>query len=107
MSMPHRLAWLVVIVGLWTTGQRPSLDAQPRPRDELVYAMHVTLSPSWFDPADTPAQMTPYALLYALHDAVMRPLPGVPSGPALAASWRESADGTTYEFTPAPGPDLP
>jgi peptide/nickel transport system substrate-binding protein len=60
--------------------------------------MHVTLSPSWFDPAETPAQITPFGILYAIHDAVVRPLPGERMGPALAESWSESPDGLTYEF---------
>jgi peptide/nickel transport system substrate-binding protein len=64
----------------------------------LVIAMHVTLSPSWFDPAETPAQITPFGILYALHDALVRPLPGEHMGPALAESWSESPDGLTYEF---------
>jgi peptide/nickel transport system substrate-binding protein len=65
--------------------------------------MHVTLSPSWFDPAETPAQITPFGILYALHDAVVRPLPGERMGPALAESWSESPDGLTYEFKLRPG----
>jgi len=65
--------------------------------------MHVTLSPSWFDPAETPAQITPFGILYALHDAVVRPLPGERMGSALAESWSESPDGLTYEFKLRPG----
>jgi peptide/nickel transport system substrate-binding protein len=65
--------------------------------------MHVTLSPSWFDPAEAPAQITPFGILYALHDAVVRPLPGERMGPALAESWSESPDGLTYEFKLRPG----
>jgi peptide/nickel transport system substrate-binding protein len=77
--------------------------AQSRPAGELVYAMHVTLAPAWFDPADTPPQITPFGILYALHDALVRPLPGERMGNALAASWSESADGLTYEFKLRPG----
>ena len=65
--------------------------------------MHVTLAPAWFDPADTPAQITPFGILYALHDALVRPLPGERMGNALAASWSESPDGLTYEFKLRPG----
>lgn len=86
-----------------TLVQWQPLVAQTKPAGELVYAMHVTLSPSWFDPAELPAQITPFGVLYALHDAVVRPLPGVRSGPALAASWSESPDGLIYEFTLRPG----
>jgi peptide/nickel transport system substrate-binding protein len=68
-----------------------------------VYALHVSLSPNWFDPAETPAQITPFGILYALHDAVVRPLPGARMGPALAESWSESPNGLTYEFKLRPG----
>jgi peptide/nickel transport system substrate-binding protein len=64
----------------------------------MVYAYHVTIAPAWFDPAETPAQITPFGILYALHDAVVRPLPGERMAPALAESWTESPDGLTYEF---------
>jgi peptide/nickel transport system substrate-binding protein len=78
-------------------------QAQPKPAGELVFAMHVTIAPAWFDPADTPAQITPFGILYALHDAVVRPLPGERMGNALATSWSESPDGLTYTFTLRPG----
>jgi peptide/nickel transport system substrate-binding protein len=68
----------------------------------LRYALHVTLAPAWFDPAETPAQLLPFAVLYALHDALVRPVPGARLGAALAESWHESADGLTYEFTLRP-----
>jgi peptide/nickel transport system substrate-binding protein len=63
-----------------------------------VMAWHVTVAPSWFDPSTAPPQITPFGLLYALHDALVRPYPGQRMGPSLAESWRESADGKTYEF---------
>ena len=100
--MKHRMALLVGIL-VCTAGLLQSLQAQPKPAGELVYALHVTLSPSWFDPAETPAQITPFGVLYAIHDAVVRPLPGERMGPALAESWSESPDGTTYEFRLRPG----
>src|SRR5438309_10559134 len=37
-------------------------------------------------------------MLYALHDALVRPLPGQKMGNSLAESWTESPDGLTYEF---------
>ena len=69
----------------------------------MVIAFPVTIAPTWFDPAETPAQITPFALLYALHDGLVRPLPGERMGPSLAASWSESPDGLVYTFTLRPG----
>jgi hypothetical protein len=50
--------------------------AQAQPTGEAVWAWHVSLAPAWFDPVDTPAQSTPFGLLYALHDALIRPPAG-------------------------------
>src|SRR5262245_18194346 len=98
MRMKHCMALLLGML-MCTAGLLQNTQAQSHPSGELVYAMHVTLSPSWFDPAETPAQITPFGILYALHDAVVRPLPGERMGPALAESWSESPDGRVYEFT--------
>jgi peptide/nickel transport system substrate-binding protein len=92
----HRITLGLIIMGFvvgWS--QRP----QAQSPEKLVFAYHVTVPPSWFDPAETPAQITPFGILYALHDAVVRPLPGERMAPALAASWTESPDGRVYEFT--------
>jgi peptide/nickel transport system substrate-binding protein len=58
----------------------------------------VTIAPAWFDPSTAPPQITPFGLIYAMHDALVRPYPGFKMGPSLAESWKESADGRTYEF---------
>ena len=61
-------------------------------------AWHVTIAPTWFDPSAAPPQITPFGMLYAIHDALVRPLPGQKMGPSLAESWSESPDGKIYEF---------
>ena len=71
--------------------------AQPA-AGEAVVAWHVTLPPSWFDPSTAPAQITAFGVLYAIHDALLRPLPGQKMGNSLAEAWTESADGRVYEF---------
>ena len=71
---------------------------QGAPAGEVVQAWHVTISPAWLDPSTAPPQITPFGLLYALHDAMVRPLPGQKLGNSLAESWKESADGRVYEF---------
>src|SRR5207244_3323259 len=68
------------------------------PPGEAVMAWHVTIAPSWFDPSTAPPQITPFGMLYAIHDALVRPLPWSKMAPSLAESWKESADGKTYEF---------
>jgi len=68
------------------------------PAGEVVVSFHVTLAPSWFDPSTAPPQITPFGVLYALHDALVRPLPNQKTGASLAESWTESRDGLVYEF---------
>ena len=63
----------------------------------------MTISPSWFDPSTAPPQITPFGMLYAIHDALVRPYPGHKMGPSLAESWQESPDGKTYQFKLRPG----
>src|SRR5204862_1758826 len=37
-------------------------------------------------------------ILYALHDALVKPMPGNAMAPSLAESWSVSKDGLVYEF---------
>ena len=71
---------------------------QPAPAGEAVMAWHVTISPTWFDPSTAPPQITPFGILYAIHDALVKPLPNQKMGASLAESWTESPDGLIYEF---------
>jgi peptide/nickel transport system substrate-binding protein len=91
--MRARLVVLVLAVGL--LGGAPAAAA---PEGDLTWAVHVSLAPTWFDPAETPAVITPFMLLYALHDALVKPMPGQPMAPSLAESWSMSKDGLAYEF---------
>ncbi|MBI2742030.1 MAG: ABC transporter substrate-binding protein [Rhodospirillales bacterium] len=68
-------------------------------RGPLVYAAHISLAPTWFDPAETPGIVTPFMLLYALHDGLVKPMPDNPAEPCLAESYSASADGLSHSFT--------
>src|SRR5437899_6451791 len=72
--------------------------ATAAPEGQLTIAVHVSRAPTWFDPAETPGVITPFLTLYALHDALVKPMPGNPMAPSLAESWTASRDGLTYEF---------
>src|SRR3954470_11225937 len=77
----------------------PSADAQtPAPAGQVTMAATVSIAPTWFDPAETPGVITPFLTLYALHDALVKPMPGNAFAPCLAESWTVSKDGLTYEF---------
>lgn len=89
---------LLLTIAVLTLGWVHSPGAQPRPVGELLMAWHVTIAPAWFDPSTAPPQITPFGMLYALHDALVRPMPGTKMGNSLAESWTESPDGLVYEF---------
>ncbi len=76
----------------------PRLAAAAAPQGQLTYGVHVSLAPTWFDPAETQGIITPFMVLYALHDAMVKPMPGKALAPCLAESWSLSEDGLTYEF---------
>ncbi len=96
MTLNVRLVW-VVAVALVFGAAAPAIGQQA-PAGEMVMAWHVTIAPTWFDPSTAPPQITPFGILYALHDALVRPLPGQKMAPSLAESWTESSDGKVYEF---------
>jgi peptide/nickel transport system substrate-binding protein len=68
------------------------------PEGQITWGVHISLAPTWFDPAETPAMITPFMVMYALHDAMVKPMPGNAQAPSLAESWTASPDGLTYEF---------
>ena len=72
--------------------------ARAAPDGQMTWAIHVSLAPTWFDPAETPGVITPFMVLYALHDALLKPMPGHATAPSLAESWSASRDGLTYDF---------
>src|SRR5262250_138305 len=73
--------------------------APVKPEGEMRWALYVTLAPAWFDPSETAAGfLTPFWILYALHDALVKPMPGNLMAPSLAESWTVSPDQRVYEF---------
>jgi peptide/nickel transport system substrate-binding protein len=76
----------------------PGVARANAPEGQLSWGIHVSLAPTWFDPADTQGIITPYMVLYALHDAMAKDMPGKPQAPSLAESWSTSSDHLTHEF---------
>ena len=46
------------------------------PAGQLTWGVHISLAPTWFYPAETPSLVTPYMLYYAMHDAMVKAMPG-------------------------------
>jgi peptide/nickel transport system substrate-binding protein len=68
------------------------------PEGTITWGVHASLAARWLDPADTEGTIIPFMMLYALHDALLKPMPSGFGTPSLAASWTMSKDGLTYEF---------
>jgi len=83
---------LIVAMSAGVAGAQSQSDAQ------LTIAFDASIAPTFLDPAETSGLSTPFVFLYALHDALVKPLPGNNMTPCLAESWKESPDGLVYEF---------
>ncbi len=85
------VAILLLTLGTWST-------AVAAPEGQLITAVHVSMAPTWFDPAETVGIITPFLFMYAMHDALVKSMPGNAMAPSLAESWTVSPDSVTYEF---------
>jgi peptide/nickel transport system substrate-binding protein len=71
---------------------------KPELTGKLIYAWHTTISPAWLDPQENPPQITPYNFQYALHDALVKHLPGKTFAPSLAESYEIAPDNKSATF---------
>ncbi len=85
------LLTLVVLLGV-------TAPAVAAPEGTMTWGVHITLASRWLDPAETEGIITPFMVLYALHDALVKPMPAGINTPSLAESFTASKDGLTYEF---------
>lgn len=99
--MARGIRWAVVgwmaLGGLWAWGA-PCYAAPSAPQGQVTWALHFTIAPTYFEPAEHQGIITPMMFYYALHDALVKPMPGNIMAPSLAESWTESPDGLVYEF---------
>jgi peptide/nickel transport system substrate-binding protein len=94
-----RLSRLVSVAVLLLSPWGPAVaPAAAAPEGQMVLAQTISIAPRWFDPADAEGIITPFIFYYALHDALVKPMPGHPLAPCLAESWSASPDGLVYEF---------
>ncbi len=90
-----RVTLAVVLLLLLAAVAPPAAAA---PEGTLTWGLHVTLAAKWLDPGDTEAFINPFMVLYAVHDALVKPMPAGDNTPSLAESWTVSRDGLTYDF---------
>ena len=87
---------VVVLFALTVLGSPYPVSAAPE--GTMTWGVHITLASRWLDPAETEGIITPFMVLYGLHDALVKPMPAGQQTPSLAESWTQSKDGLTYEF---------
>jgi peptide/nickel transport system substrate-binding protein len=97
MTIIRRLTITALVVLGPAAGAMPAAAASA-PAGQMTWAVHISLAPTWFDPAETSSSITSFMVLYALHDAMVKPMSGNQITPSLAESWSASADGLVYEF---------
>jgi ABC-type transport system substrate-binding protein len=94
----RRYASMWLIVAMVVTGLADAAMAQRPPKGQLSLGVSFTITPPYLDPAEATQVIASAIFLYALHDALLKPLAGNPMAPSLATSWTESPDGLVYEF---------
>src|SRR5262245_2313815 len=90
---------LTICVALVLATLAAGSSALATPEGQMSWGVHITLAPTWFDPAETLGIITPFMVMYAMHDALVKAMPGNAAAPSLAESWQMSPDGRTYDFT--------
>ncbi len=92
------LACVLLVAGFLDATAQPKPAQAAKPEGEMRWALYVTLAPLWFDPGEVAGFITPFWVLYALHDGLVKPMPGNIMTPSLAESWTISSDQRVYEF---------
>jgi len=74
--------WLLIFALASVLRSAPDAAAAA-PEGLMTWGVHASLAPAWFDPAETTGISTPFMIIYALHDGLVKPMPGQ----AMAPSW--------------------
>ena len=84
------------------TAPSPAAAERGEPTGKLVYGWDTAVAPTWFDPQENPQLITPYGWQYALHDAVVKHLPGQFFAPSLAETYQIADDQMSATFSLRP-----
>ena len=77
------------------------------PEGTMTWGVHITLASRWLDPAETEGMITPFMVLYALHDALVKPMPAGINTPSLAESWTAVEGRAHLRVRPPQGRQVP
>src|SRR5262249_24653737 len=75
-AMPRMTRTLGIRALALPAGRASVGPAAAAPEGQMVWAVHISLAPVYFEPAEAPGLVTPFMLYYALHDALVKPMPG-------------------------------
>ena len=76
MKRLQQLASALILTAAMAVAGAGSAAAQAKPEGEMRFALYVTVPPAWLDPGEAaPGFTSPFWVLYALHDAVVKPMP--------------------------------
>src|SRR5437762_9306672 len=73
LALSAALLVAVLLAGVLAFVAPPAARAEA-PAGQVTWAVHVSLAPTWFDPAETSGLLTPFLVLYALLDALVKPM---------------------------------
>src|SRR2546422_6968982 len=62
--MRHRRRAACALIALLAV----ATPAAAAPEGQLTWGVHISLAPTWFDPAETQGIITPFMVMYAIHD---------------------------------------
>src|SRR5204862_5077971 len=91
-----RWSTALLLAAVFLFGLTPPASAAPE--GTMTWGVHITLASRWLDPAETEGIITPFMVLYGLHDALVKPMPAGQQTPSLAESWTQTKDGLTHEL---------
>src|SRR5207244_5324218 len=74
MSRSLRVLVLLVVATLGPIG--PSAARAQAPSGQMTLVYNISIVPRWFDPAESEGLVTPFIFYYAIHDALVKPMPG-------------------------------
>ena len=98
--MIRKLTRIILVVALSSilSGSASGARVADAAESRMTWAVHITIAPRWLDPGDTETAITPFMVLYALHDALVKPMPTGQTTPSLAEGWTASPDWKIYDF---------
>jgi len=110
--MLHGIAQICLVIGFslaHAAATKPFIadpvidpDRSRVPEGKLAIAVHVSLSPKWLNPQETPATMA-YELLWKIHDGMIKGMPGQLFSYSLAEFYEMSPDFKTATIRLRPG----